>query len=41
MWSYLLLLAPSVVDNVEWAFTGVCGPNVDYDRTQLWDELAG
>ncbi len=28
-------------DQFEWAFSGVYGPNVDVDRSILWDELAG
>jgi exonuclease III len=31
----------SVNDNFEWVFTGVYGPNNDYDRKMLWDELVG
>jgi exonuclease III len=30
----------NVVDDFEWAFAGVYGPNGDFDRC-LWDELAG
>jgi hypothetical protein len=31
----------NVLDDFEWAFTGVYGPNGDLDRRRLWDELAG
>lgn len=31
----------NVVDNFVWAFVGVYGPNVDYDRRLLWDEQTG
>jgi hypothetical protein len=31
----------SVIDNVEWAFAGVCGPNDDVERRYLWEELVG
>ena len=27
-------------DHFEWAFSGVYGPNVDADRSILWEELA-
>jgi hypothetical protein len=30
-----------VSDSFEWAFEGVYGPNNDYDRKLLWDELGG
>ena len=31
----------SVSDDFKWAFAGVYGPNVDNDRSMLWDELSG
>ena len=31
----------NVVDQFEWAFTGVYGPNSDKDRRLLWEELSG
>jgi hypothetical protein len=31
----------NVVDGFEWAFAGVYGPNSDWDRRLLWEELAG
>jgi hypothetical protein len=31
----------NVADGSEWAFAGVYGPNGDWDRRLLWDELAG
>jgi hypothetical protein len=31
----------NVLDDFEWAFAGVYGPNGDFDRHRLWDELAG
>ena len=31
----------NVVDQFEWAFTRVYGPNSDGDRRLLWDELFG
>jgi hypothetical protein len=31
----------NVMDGFEWAFAGVYGPNGDFDRHLLWDELAG
>ena len=31
----------NVVDQCEWAFTGVYGPNSDKDRRLLWEELSG
>ena len=30
----------NVVDQFEWAFTGVYGPNSDKDRRLLWEELS-
>ena len=31
----------TVMDQHEWMFTGVYGPNLDSERQGLWDELAG
>jgi hypothetical protein len=31
----------NIDDNFVWAFAGVYGPNVDYEKRLLWDELAG
>ena len=31
----------NVVDQFEWAFTRVYGPNSDGDKRLLWDELSG
>ena len=31
----------NVVNGFEWAFAGVYGPNGDFDRRRLWDELTG
>ena len=31
----------NVVDDFEWAFVGVYGPNGNFDRRRLWDELVG
>jgi exonuclease III len=31
----------NVMDDFKWAFAGVYGPNGDFDRRRLWDELAG
>jgi hypothetical protein len=31
----------NVLDDFEWAFAGVYGPNGVFDRRRLWDELAG
>jgi hypothetical protein len=31
----------NVQDQFDWAFSGVYGPNLDVDRSILWDELAG
>uniref|UniRef100_A0A2N9IM68 30S ribosomal protein S13, chloroplastic n=1 Tax=Fagus sylvatica TaxID=28930 RepID=A0A2N9IM68_FAGSY len=31
----------NVLDQFEWIFTGVYGPNLDSDRGMLWEELAG
>jgi hypothetical protein len=31
----------NVLDDFEWAFAGVYGPNGDLDRRYLWDELTG
>jgi exonuclease III len=31
----------NVLDQFEWIFTGVYGPNLDNDRDMLWEELAG
>jgi hypothetical protein len=31
----------SVIDQFEWAFASVYGPNSDVDRWLLWEELAG
>jgi hypothetical protein len=31
----------NVIDNYEWAFAGVYGPNDDVERKGLWDELVG
>jgi len=31
----------NVVDQFEWAFIGVYGPNYDRDRMLLWEELFG
>jgi hypothetical protein len=31
----------SAIDNVEWAFAEVYGPNNDVDRRYLWEELVG
>ena len=31
----------NVVDQFEWAFTGVYGPNSDKDRRLLWEEPSG
>ena len=31
----------SVSDDFKWAFAGVYGPNMDNDRSVLWDELSG
>ena len=31
----------NVVDQLEWAFTGIYGPNSDRDQQLLWEELAG
>lgn len=28
-------------DNFEWAFSGVYGPNVDRERSSMWEELLG
>ena len=30
-----------VVDQFEWAFSGVYGPQTDRERSLMWDELAG
>lgn len=39
MWGHFQLLAS--VDNFEWAFACVYGPNDDNDKEMLWDELGG
>ena len=31
----------NVLDQVEWSFSGVYGPNLDRERGLLWEELAG
>jgi exonuclease III len=31
----------NVMDDFEWAFAGVYGPNGDLDKRRLWDKLAG
>jgi hypothetical protein len=31
----------SVIDNFEWVFVGVYGPNDDVDKSFLWNELVG
>lgn len=31
----------SVADDFTWAFAGVYGPNFDFLRSSLWNELAG
>lgn len=31
----------NVEDGFIWPFVGVCGPNVDNNRKDLWDELVG
>ena len=31
----------NVMDDFEWAFARVYGPNEDFDRGRLWDELVG
>ena len=31
----------TIMDQREWMFTGVYGPNLDSERQGLWDELAG
>jgi hypothetical protein len=31
----------NVEDRFEWVFGGVYGPNVDVERRDLWEELAG
>jgi hypothetical protein len=31
----------SVLDQFVWDFLGVYGPNVDFDRYYLWEELSG
>ena len=30
-----------VIDQFEWAFSGVYGPQTDRERSLMWDELAG
>ncbi len=39
MWGVLLLRV--LLDNFEWAFVDVYGPNNDHDKKLLWDELGG
>jgi len=31
----------NIDDYFVWDFVGVYGPNVDYEKSLLWDELAG
>lgn len=38
---FVSMIFRNVEDGIQWIFSGVYGPNDDYSRKILWDELVG